>query len=68
MIDDFKARFVSEHFKGKKIALFYKFKAELEAISTYLDVTDNLDEFNSSNKSIALQIVSGRGGFELVQS
>ena len=65
VIDDFKAKFVSKYFEGKKIAIFYKFKAELEAIRTYLDVTDNLEEFNATNRSIALQIVSCREGLNL---
>lgn len=65
VLDDFKAKFVSKYFEGKKIAIFYKFKAELEAIRTYLDVTDNLEEFNATNRSIALQIVSGREGLNL---
>jgi len=65
VLSDFKARFIQEYFEGKKIALFYKFKAELESIKSVLDVTESLDDFNSSNKSIALQIASGREGVNL---
>jgi hypothetical protein len=65
VLSDFKARFIQEHFKEQKIALFYKFKAELEAIRQVLDVTESLEEFNTTEKSIALQIVSGREGVNL---
>jgi hypothetical protein len=64
VIDNSKAQYIKDHFKGK-IAIFYKFKAELNAIKTVLDVTQDLEEFNNSNKSIALQIVSGREGVNL---
>ena len=62
-----KAEFIKAFFKGKKIAIFYKFKKELEAIKRILEdnVTDDLEEFKSTNKSIALQIVSGREGISL---
>ena len=52
---------------GKKVGIFYKFKEELNALkSVYGDrLTTELDEFDSSDKSIALQIVSGREGISL---
>ena len=61
-----KAYYIKETFNGK-IAIFYKFKAEFEALkSIYGDsLTDNLEEFYNTNKSIALQIVSGREGVNL---
>lgn len=66
-LDLTKALFISEHFKGVKIALFYKFKQEYEALKeVYGDLlTTDLEDFNSSDKCIALQIVSGREGISL---
>lgn len=67
VIDYTKAEFIEEKFIGKKIAIFYKFKAELEAIKEVFDdkITTDIDEFNETDKSIALQIVSGREGISL---
>lgn len=66
-LDLTKALFISEHFKGVKIALFYKFKQEYKALKeVYGDLlTTDLEDFNSSDKCIALQIVSGREGISL---
>lgn len=52
---------------GKKVVIFYCFTKEWEAIKGVLGdrVTQDLDEFNSTDKSIALQIVSGREGLNL---
>lgn len=52
---------------GKKVVIFYCFTKEWEAIKSVLGdrVTQDLDEFNSTDKSIALQIVSGREGLNL---
>jgi len=65
-IDNTKAVFIKENFKCK-IAIFYKFKEELNTLQEVYgnDITDNLDEFNSTDKSIALQIISGREGISL---
>ncbi len=67
VIDYSKAEFIKEKFKGKKIGIFYKFKAELKAIKdTFGDqVVTELEDFNGTDKSIALQIVSGREGISL---
>lgn len=66
-IDNSKALFINEHFNNKKIAIFYKFKAELDTLKEiYKDnLTEDLEVFNSTNKNIALQIVSGREGISL---
>lgn len=66
VIDTSKALFIKERFK-EKIAIFYKFKAELDAIKEIYnnEITEDLEEFNSSNKSIVLQIVTGREGISL---
>ena len=67
ILDDSKALFIKDKFKHDKIAIFYKFKAELELLKqTFKDeLTTDLDEFNNTNKSIAYQIVSGREGVNL---
>lgn len=67
ILDYSKGVFIKDYFKGKKIAIFYKFKAELDLLKeVYLDeLTTDLDEFNKTNKSIAYQIVSGREGVNL---
>ena len=70
VIDMTKANFIKERFKGNKIGIFYKFTAELKAIKeAYGDgITTELSEFESTDKSIALQIVSGREGISLRQA
>jgi len=65
VIDNSKALFIKKHFKDKKLAIFYKFIAELEAIKEVLDITQDVNEFNTTDKHIALQIVSGREGINL---
>ena len=71
VIDDTKARFIKEKFKDKKIGIFYKFKEELSALKDVFgkdELTEDLDEFNATEKNIALQIVSGREGISLRQA
>jgi hypothetical protein len=67
VIDTSKADFIKSHFDGKKIGIFYKFKEELEALKQVFgdDLTTELKEFESTDKNIALQIVSGREGISL---
>lgn len=66
VLDNTKAKFIKDNFTCK-IAIFYKFKAEFDAIKEIYkdDITDDLEVFNNSSKSIALQIVSGREGISL---
>ena len=70
VIDTSKAEFIKDYFKGKKIGIFYKFKAELDALKMVFgeNVCTEIDEFNSTNKNIALQIVSGREGTKLSEA
>jgi hypothetical protein len=70
VIDYTKAEFIRKRFKDKKIGIFYKFKQELNALKKVYgtELTAELDEFNSTDKSIALQIVSGREGISLRQA
>jgi len=67
VLDLFKAEYIYDNFCCNKIGIFYKFKEELKAIKkVYGDsICTDLDEFNSTDKSIALQIVSGREGISL---
>tara|TARA_R110002051_G_scaffold222223_1_gene285837 strand:- start:48 stop:1274 length:1227 start_codon:yes stop_codon:yes gene_type:complete len=67
VLDTSKAEAIKRKFKNMKIGIFYKFKAELDALKCVYgdDLTTTLDEFNESDKSIALQIVSGREGISL---
>ena len=67
VIDYSKAKYIHKAFAGKKVGIFYKFKAELKALKKTFgdDLTTDLEEFNNSYKSIALQILSGREGISL---
>ncbi len=70
ILDYSKAKFIRTKFKNKKVGIFYVFKAELKALKhVYGDeLTTELSEFEQTNKSIALQIVSGREGISLKQA
>jgi len=65
-----KARFIRTKFKDMKLGIFYKFKAEYDALKQVYgdDLTDDLQEFKTGNKNIALQIASGREGISLKEA
>ena len=67
VIDYSKAEFIYSRFESMKIGIFYKFVEEFNALKTIFGdkLTTSLEEFNSTDKSIALQIVSGREGISL---
>ena len=67
VLDLSKAEFINKKFRGFKIGIFYKFKEELNAIKEVFgdEICTDLDCFNTTNKNIALQIVSGREGISL---
>lgn len=68
ILDYTKAEFIKEHFKGKKIAVFYKFKAEYMALLWVFNkkITFDAEQFNNSEDLIFVsQIVSGREGLNL---
>ena len=67
VLDTFKAQYIYDNFCTQKIGIFYKFKEELNAIKkVYGDnICTDLSTFESTDKSIALQIVSGREGISL---
>jgi Holliday junction resolvase-like predicted endonuclease len=70
VIDNSKAKFIQEKFKDYKIAIFYNFVAELNMLKETFGnkLTTNLEEFNTTDKWIALQIVSGREGISLAKA
>jgi hypothetical protein len=70
VLDYSKAKFIKEQFDGKKIAIFYKFREELNALEEVFgdDLTTDLGVFEDTDKHIALQIVSGREGISLKQA
>ena len=69
-IDKTKAEFIKSRFANRKIGIFYVFKQELSVLKEVFgdELTDNIDEFKSTDKSIALQIVSGREGISLKEA
>lgn len=70
VLDTSKAQFIATQFKNKKLGIFYKFKAEYDALKSVLGdtLTTQLEEFKTTDKSIALQIVSGREGISLKEA
>ena len=70
VIDHSKAEFIARKFKGMKVGIFYKFTAEYKALKdVYGDkLTNDIQEFKETDKSIALQIVSGREGISLKEA
>jgi hypothetical protein len=68
MITDYsKAVYIKEKFINKKIAIIYKFKAERDMlIEIFKDnITEDIEEFNTTNKNIIGQILSIREGTNL---
>jgi hypothetical protein len=72
ILDDTKVKWVLDKFKGRKIAIYYKFRAEAIMIEVAcrlhgLLITNDADEFNASdtNQIYASQFVSGREGVNL---
>jgi type I site-specific restriction endonuclease len=68
ILDTSKAEWIKKTFPDKKIGIFYKFKAEYDAIVQVLgkeNVTQDIEEFNTKSQYIALQIVSCREGISL---
>ena len=67
VLDTTKAEFIKQKFRGSKVGIFYKFKEELSALKEVFgdELTTDLATFDNTDKSIALQIVSGREGISL---
>src|SRR5690606_12228576 len=66
-VDDAKVKYIQQHFKGKKIGIFYNYKQEFEMLKQYFDNwTDDDKTFNESEDKVYLgQIVSKRSGVSL---
>jgi hypothetical protein len=69
VFDNSKAKFIKEHFAGKKIGIFYKFTAERVMLTCTFGIdrlTEDPDEFNRcDDKVFYSQIQSGREGVNL---
>ena len=67
IIDNSKAEYIKWRFNENKIGIFYKFKAELEVLKQVFgdQLCTDLETFDTTDKNIALQIVSGREGISL---
>lgn len=69
VFDNTKAKFIKEHFAGKKIGIFYKFQAErimLISVFGFDRLTEDPEEFNlCDDKTFFSQIQSGREGTNL---
>ena len=71
ILDLSKGEYIQKFFKSKKIGIFYKYKAELDVLKKVFQdkLTTDLKEFKENkNKSIALQIQSGREGISLKEA
>jgi len=70
ILDMNKALFIKKYFRGKKIGIFYKFKEELNILKSIFkeELTTDISVFKDTDKSIALQIVSGREGISLKEA
>jgi hypothetical protein len=67
ILDKTKAKFIKEYFKNNKIAIFYFFKQEYELLKDVFgeSLTNDLNEFNTTDKNIALQQIAGSEGISL---
>lgn len=68
ILDTSKAEFIKNHFKGMKMALIYIFKEELNLLTQVFGVenlTNDIDEFNTTPKHFVGQVVSSREGISL---
>ena len=70
ILDTSKAEYIKKYFEGKKIAIFYYFKKEWYLLKQVFgdNLTDNLEEFNTTDKHIALQQISGSEGISLKEA
>ena len=70
ILDTSKAEYIKQYFEGKKIAIFYYFKKEWDLLKQVFgdNLTDNLEEFNTTYKHIALQQISGSEGISLKEA
>jgi hypothetical protein len=69
-IDNSKAVFIKEHFKGKKIAIIYYYKEELNMLNEVFKdlITTDLEEFNITDKIFVGQQISSCEGISLARA
>ncbi len=67
VLDTTKVNFIENYFRNKKMAIFYYYKQEKQMIFDKFgdNVTDDITEFNTTDKHIALQQISGAEGINL---
>ena len=67
IFDRSKVKFIKEKFKGKKLAIFYKYTAEYKMLKEEFGdmLTTEIEEFDETDKHIALQIRAGSMGVNL---
>jgi hypothetical protein len=67
ILDRSKAEYIKEKFKGKKIVIFYKFKAEFNLLcDVFTNYTQSPEDFNKSGNLVFLgQFLSAREGINL---
>jgi len=70
VIDTYKAEFIKQYFRDKKIAIFYYFQKELELLKNVFGetITTDIHEFNSSSKSFCIQQISGSEAISLKEA
>src|SRR5690606_9761674 len=70
ILSNFKAKYIQNYFKGKKLAIFYYYKAEWQILKSVFgdSLTNDLEEFQKTDKHIALQQVSGSEGISLKEA
>ena len=63
IFSDYKAKYIKDNFKNKKIAIMYYYQAELEILKIVFgdNITTDLDEFNDTDKNFAIQQSSTEG-------
>ena len=67
-INDYKAQYIKQTFKGRKIAIFYVYKQEGEMLRKVFPLwTDDPEDFNKNNHQVKFicQVRSGREGVNL---
>jgi hypothetical protein len=66
VLDNSKALFIAEHFKGKKLAIFYYYIEEFHLLQfAFPNHTTNIDEFNTTDKHYIGQQYSSAMGINL---
>lgn len=65
-LSDFKAKYIKDKFKGKKLAIFYCYVAEGNLLKTMFNTTTDPVEFKNNDKlTFISQVSSGREGINL---